>query len=212
MSLRTRIARMLRLRRSHRYGIVLGSALLVLLAAANIPTATAEPDATDATTPSTAAGRQRPSAWVPEGGLSRQARATLARSAVARTALLLYRPFESGDAGIYDRILAEDYVDVPLAPGQGTGREGMKQHVLDDIVATFPDLRVRIDAIHVSGSVVTFRETLTGTQVRPFLGVPATHRGISFRATDVHHLAHGRIMRTDHLEDFYGAYRQMTQP
>ncbi|MEU8876970.1 ester cyclase [Streptomyces javensis] len=212
MSTRTRTAPTPRLRRPRRSGILLGSALLVFTAAANVATATAQPDATSSTTTTTTVGRQEPYGWVPKGGLSHQARSVLAHSAVARTALELYRPFESGDAHVYDRVLADDYVDVPLAPGQSPGREGMKRHVLDDIVATFPDLRVRIDAIYVSGSTVTFRETFTGTQTRPFLGVPATHRGISYRATDVHQLAHGHIVRTDHLEDFYGAYRQMTRP
>lgn len=151
--------------------------------------------------------------WSPAGGLSDQARTTLERSPLARAALRLYEPFETGDMTTYDRLLTEGFVDVPLAPGQGPGREGMKAHVRDDIVATFPDLKIRIEAIHVAGRVVTVRTVISGTQVRPFLGVPATHKVLSYRAVDVHQFNHHRqIARTDHLEDFFGAYRQMTQP
>ncbi|WP_113702272.1 ester cyclase [Nonomuraea lactucae] len=151
--------------------------------------------------------------WSPAGGLSDQARTATQRSSLARAALGLYEPFETGDTTVYDRLLTEDFVDVPLAPGQGPGREGMKAHVRDDIVATFPDLKIRVEAIHVAGRVVTVRSVISGTQVRPFLGVPATRRLLSYRAVDVHQFDHRRrIARTDHLEDLFGAYRQMTTP
>src|SRR5215208_2315671 len=35
-----------------------------------------------------------------------------------------YEPFNTGDTSVYDTILAEDWVDTPLGPGQQPGREG----------------------------------------------------------------------------------------
>src|SRR5215207_11195164 len=37
-----------------------------------------------------------------------------------------YEPFSTGDTSVYDTILAEDWVDHPLGPGQQPGREGFK--------------------------------------------------------------------------------------
>jgi 4-oxalocrotonate tautomerase len=146
-----------------------------------------------------------------DGGLSDQAQAVAARSALARTTIQLYQPFETGDTAAYNRILTPDFADVPLAPNQGPGREGMVRHVLDDIVATFPDARFRIDAIHVSGNVVTVRGLFTGTQTAPFLGLPATNRQLQYRTVDIHQFAGMQIARTDHMEDFFSAYRQMSR-
>lgn len=148
--------------------------------------------------------------WTPEGGVSDQARAVLSRSGVARAAVRIYQPFETGDTSVYDRVLHEDFVDVPLAPGQGPGREGMKAHVTDDLVSALPDMKVRIEALYVDGNTVTVRSVISGTHEGTFLGVPATHREVSFRAVDIHQLnARRQIVRTDHLEDLFGAYRQI---
>ncbi|MGX6608301.1 ester cyclase [Micromonosporaceae bacterium Da 78-11] len=76
--------------------------------------------------------------------------------------------------------------------------------------ATFPDLRITIEAIYVAGDTVTVRTTYRGTQAGPILGVPATGRTIEFRATDIHQIGRGQIVRTDHLEDLFGLYSQIT--
>ncbi|MFI5690118.1 ester cyclase [Streptomyces sp. NPDC051636] len=124
----------------------------------------------------------------------------------------MYKPFETGDTSVCDTLLTEDFVDAPLAPGQGPGREGMKRHVSKDLVATFPGLTIRIEAIHVAGNTVMVPSVIRGTQEGPFLGVGATHRKLSFRAADIHQCtAHRQMARTDHLEDLFGAFRQMTQ-
>lgn len=58
-------------------------------------------------------------------------------------------------------------------------------------------------------SYVTVRTVYTGTQKAEFLGLKATGAKISFRTTDVHHIVRGRIVETWHLEDTYGAYKQI---
>lgn len=195
--------------RTHNYGLLLGSSVLALTAFAALP-ADAGTAPRSHTTALTHPGEAH---WTPRGGLSDQARTVLRHSAVARTALRMYEPFETGDLSVYDTLLTDDFSDVPLAPGQGPGREGMKQHVADDLVATFPDMTIRVEAIHVSGRTVTVRSVISGTQQRPFLGVPATHRKLSFRAVDIHQVTPSRqITHTDHLEDLFGAYQQMTLP
>jgi hypothetical protein len=47
-------------------------------------------------------------------------------------------------------------------------------------------------------------------QVAPFLWVPTTNLQLQYRTVDIHQFAGMRIARTDHLEDSFSAYRQMS--
>jgi steroid delta-isomerase-like uncharacterized protein len=120
-----------------------------------------------------------------------------------------YTAFVTGDVALGSNALAEDWNCVPLNPGQVPGREGFGP-VLEGYRKTFPDLQVTIDQVVVSDEYVTVRETFTGTQQGDFLGVAATGKPVTFRATDVHHIVDGKIAETWHLEDLFGAYLQLT--
>ena len=159
-------------------------------------------------TPSVANTSETPSG-LPLGGMSPQAMAMVRKYPQALTAARFYRGIEAADIRLYDRVLAPDWLDVPLLDGQGPGRAGFAS-VLKTYHAAFPNLRVHIDEIVVAGNTVTSRNTLTGNQNGPFLGVPATGRRVTFRTTDVHHLQGGLIKSSYHLEDLYGAYQQVT--
>jgi hypothetical protein len=52
--------------------------------------------------------------------------ATPASSDVEAIVRSFYEPFSTGATSVYDTILAEDWVDHPLGPGQQPGREGFK--------------------------------------------------------------------------------------
>ena len=49
-----------------------------------------------------------------------------------------YEPFNTGDTSVYETILAEDWVDTPLGPGQQPGRAGFPP-VIDQFRGIFPD-------------------------------------------------------------------------
>jgi steroid delta-isomerase-like uncharacterized protein len=133
----------------------------------------------------------------------------LARNKVL--ALHFYPPFETGDASTLTDVLADDWVDVPLSPGQGPGREGFTP-VITYFHNAFPDLELTIEEVTAEGHRVVVRTTATGTHRGEFLGVPATGRTITFRTSDTHLIRGNRIVKTWHLEDLYGAYQQMTAP
>ena len=42
------------------------------------------------------------------------------------TAKLFYQTFNTGQPDLLDQVLAPDWVDFPLNPGQGPGRDGFK--------------------------------------------------------------------------------------
>ncbi len=75
----------------------------------------------------------------------------------------------------------------------------------------FPDLVVTNEDVIVSadGSKVAVRSASRGTQSGEMLGIPATGKRAEFRAFDIHHLKDGVIVRTWHLEDFFGLAMQL---
>ncbi len=73
-----------------------------------------------------------------------------------------YEPFNTGDVAVYDRVLAEDWMDHPLAPGQQPGREGFKPIVLF-FRSVFPDLQLVNEDVLVHGDKVAVRSTFRGT-------------------------------------------------
>jgi predicted ester cyclase len=122
-----------------------------------------------------------------------------------------YQALSTGEAGLLDEILAEDWEDIPLPPGTGPGRESFKAQGLAWMRTVFPDLVVTNEDVIVSadGSKVAVRSVGRGTQSGAALGIPATGKRAEFRAFDIHHLKDGVIVRTWHLEDFFGMAMQL---
>jgi predicted ester cyclase len=114
-----------------------------------------------------------------------------------------YEPFRTGD----QEILADDWIDIPLAPGQEQGPSGMAAHIagfrraLPDYSVTHEDLIVGIDRVAV-------RNTVAGTHQGAFMGHEPTGRRIELRTMDIHQVRSNRIVVTWHLEDFAGLIAQ----
>ena len=130
---------------------------------------------------------------------------------IADVVRAFYEPFRTGDTSTYDQVLAEDWVDVPLAPGQQQGPAGMAAQIAL-FRAAMPDYDVRHQDLLVDGDKVAVRNTVSGTHLGTFMGHAATGRRIEMRTMDVHQVRDGRIVVTWHLEDFAGLMAQLTAP
>lgn len=119
-----------------------------------------------------------------------------------------YEPFITGDTSIYDTILAEDWLDVPLNPGQAPGREGFKP-IIGIFRGPIPDLQVTIDDILIDGNKAAVRSTFRATHQGDLLGIPATGLPVEFMAIDIHRVENGQIVETHHIEDFLGVVFQL---
>jgi len=120
-----------------------------------------------------------------------------------------YEPFRTGDTTAYSEVLAEDWADLPLAPGQEQGAAGMAGQI-----ALFrhamPDYTVEHQDIIVHGDKVAVRNTVSGTHQGAFMGHEPTGRRIAMRTMDIHQVRDGRIVTTWHLEDFAGLMAQLS--
>ena len=113
----------------------------------------------------------------------------------------LYQAFNVGDPDLLDEVLADDWQDTPMAPGQQPGRNGMKPMV-QAFLAAFAELRFAPQEIVVADGRAAVRLILSGRHVGEWMGVPATGRSFEIAMHELHHLHGGRITRTWHLEDW----------
>ena len=122
-----------------------------------------------------------------------------------------YEPFRTGDTSAFDAVLAPDWVDIPLAPGQEQGPGGMAAQIAL-FRRAMPDYAVAHEDLIAQGDRVAVRNTVRGTHTGPFMGVEPTGRRIEMRTMDVHEVRDGRIVATWHLEDFAGLMAQLRAP
>lgn len=114
-----------------------------------------------------------------------------------------YRAFGPAGTALLDEALAPGWEDIPLAPGQAPGRDGMKP-LVEAFLAAFPDVRVHVhEMLGVPGRVAV-RAEITGTHLGPWFGVAPTGRAFRLPIHEFHELAGGRVVRTRHLEDWLG--------
>ena len=119
-----------------------------------------------------------------------------------------YEAFNTKDPQLIDTIVSEDWDDIPPAPGQPAGREGMK-HLVAQLTTIFPDLKVTNLDILQDGNKVAVRSEMTATQRADFMGIPAKGRTLKIMAIDIHEFKDGKIIRTWHTEDWLTGLQQL---
>lgn len=99
-------------------------------------------------------------------------------------ATLWYEAFSKGEPTILDRILSEDWVDIPSSPGTPSGPTGVKP-LLARLRTTFPDLNMTIKDVLQDGNKVVVRAEMAGTQQGAFMGFPSKNRKMSIQVVDI---------------------------
>jgi steroid delta-isomerase-like uncharacterized protein len=125
-----------------------------------------------------------------------------------KQATLWYEAFSKKDPSILDRILSEDWVDIPSPPGTPAGPAGVKP-LLVMLTTTFPDLNLTIKDVLQDGNKVVVRAEMTGTQKEAFMGFPPKNRKMNIQVVDIHEFKDGKIIRTWHTEDWMTGLRQL---
>lgn len=116
---------------------------------------------------------------------------------------MFYRAFSEGNFELLDQAVMPDWQDIPLAPGQEPGREGMKP-LIAGFLAAFPDAQVTVHEIVGAPGRAAVRAEITGTHKGEWFGVAPTGKPFSMRLHEFHHLKDGRLTHTWHMEDWFG--------
>lgn len=102
--------------------------------------------------------------------------------AVAMTRL--YDLINAGDIDGFGDLLAEDFVEHEEMPGLEPSKDGVKQ-LFHMYRAAFPDLRMDVQDVLVSGDKAVARVRATGTHEGDFLGMAATGRSVDVQLIDI---------------------------
>lgn len=121
---------------------------------------------------------------------------------------LLYRAFSDHNPDLMDLAVTADWDDIPLAPGQGPGPEGIKP-IIRSFVEALPDVQITIHDVLLGEGRAAVRAEITGTQRGALFGIPATGKKVSFRIHEFHEFEGDRIKRTWHLEDWFSLFLQL---
>jgi serine phosphatase RsbU (regulator of sigma subunit)/predicted ester cyclase len=99
-----------------------------------------------------------------------------------------------GDVDAMDEIMAPDFVDHTLAPGQQSDREGVKRAVAQ-FSAAFSDVRFVIEELVAAGDKVVSRISGRGTYDRSeLMGVAPTGTEVASMAIFIHRIEGGKIV------------------
>jgi predicted ester cyclase len=120
----------------------------------------------------------------------------------------LYRAFGENRPDLVDTVLAPDWDDIPLAPGQPPGPAGIKT-IIGIFSAAFPDVQIVIHDMLQEPGKIAVRAEISGTHRGELFGIAPTGRPVRFGLHEFHTLEGGRITTTWHMEDWLTAFGQL---
>jgi len=91
-----------------------------------------------------------------------------------------------------DALVKSDFVELDPLPGQGPGREGLKE-IIGRLLAAFPDMHWVIDEMLAEDDKVMSRFHWTGTHKGDFLGIPATGKHVKVNGVVIDRLEEGMM-------------------
>jgi steroid delta-isomerase-like uncharacterized protein len=115
-------------------------------------------------------------------------------------ALRLYEEvFNKGDIDALDDLAVTNYEEHDPLPGQGTGREGLRDRVSMIVSGLAPQFIV--EDVIAEGDRVVVRWTNNGRHVGEFMGIPPTNRDFSIAGIDIYRLEEGKLAEHWHVID-----------
>lgn len=121
-----------------------------------------------------------------------------------------YRAFTEQNPDLVDSVLAPDWDDIPLAPGQAPGPQGIKT-IIRSVGEAFPDVKITINDMVQEPGRIAVRAEISGTHRGTLFGIAPTGKDVSFRLHEFHTLEDGRVTTTWHMEDWFGLFVQLGQ-
>jgi steroid delta-isomerase-like uncharacterized protein len=118
-----------------------------------------------------------------------------------------YSAFWSGDASLIRQQISDEYVDHGM-PGSPVGVEPVLAHS-SLFRASFPDMKVTVNASVAEGDRVAVHATWQGTHKATFQGVPATNKVITFEGMVFWRIVNGKLTERWAILDTAAIARQL---
>ncbi|MHA6626188.1 ester cyclase [Pseudonocardia sichuanensis] len=107
-----------------------------------------------------------------------------------------------------DEVVDPDVLFHAPVPMGATGRQAITQ-VWAVLLQAFPDIRVTVEDMIAEGDEVVFRNTVTGTHLGEYRGLPPTGRSVTYNEIFVVRFANGRVAEVWGVVDVLSQLRQL---
>jgi predicted ester cyclase len=118
-----------------------------------------------------------------------------------------YKAWQTNDLTIVDTLFSPDWQEIPMAPGQKPGPEGLK-NLITFFHQTFPDIEITMQDIFGTAERIAVRAEMTFTHDKEFMGILPVNQKVKVSMLELHHLKDGKVTHTWHLEDWFGLLMQ----
>jgi steroid delta-isomerase-like uncharacterized protein len=109
---------------------------------------------------------------------------------------------------VMDELVAENFIEIEPAPGQGPGRQGLRD-VFAIMHQAFPDLHWSTEEQIAEGNKVVTRFIWTGTHKGEFMGIPPTGKSVRVKGIVIDEFEDGMMFRSRILSDDLGMMQQL---
>ncbi|MBV9447822.1 MAG: ester cyclase [Streptosporangiaceae bacterium] len=117
----------------------------------------------------------------------------------------------SGDAELVSKTI-EEIFDPGVkqhVPFEVTGTQALKEMVFDRLYQAFPDLHVELEELIEEDDKVVVKDTVTGTHLGEYNGLPATGKSVSYSEIFIVRFAGGRIAEVWGVVDIFSQMKQL---
>jgi predicted ester cyclase len=117
--------------------------------------------------------------------------------------------FSQGKLSVGDEVFAPGYIEhANVPPGLPPGLPGLKLFI-SALRAAFPDFRYTVEDVIAEGDKVAQRVKAHGTQNGEFVGIPATHRQVSWEEIHISDWADGKLVEHWVVQDQLSLLQQL---
>jgi steroid delta-isomerase-like uncharacterized protein len=109
---------------------------------------------------------------------------------------------------VLPELVAKDFIEQNPPPGQGPGREGLRQF-LAEMIEAFPDMRWGTEEAVAEGDRTAGWGFWSGTHRGTFMGVPPTGRTVSVEYWVMNHYRDGKVAESRIIMDTVGLMQQL---
>lgn len=95
----------------------------------------------------------------------------------------VYEMFSNGNLNDLDKYFDASFVEHTPGPGQKEGIAGLKEF-MTGFKKSFPDLKLTVNELIISGNTASARCTVSGTMKGEFMGMPATNKSFTIGGVD----------------------------
>jgi predicted ester cyclase len=95
------------------------------------------------------------------------------------------------------------------SPFEITGLEQIKETVVARLYQAFPDLHLRLDDLIEEGDMLVERDTVTGTHLGEFNGIPPTGKSVSYSEIFILRFVNGKIAEAWGVVDIFTQMKQL---